>query len=41
MEGFSIEDAPEFELWVEGERTKWRSFGELARGSLGLKPRKV
>ena len=30
MEGFSIEDAPEFELWVEGERTKWRAlFGEL------------
>ena len=30
MEGFSIEDAPEFELWVEGERTKWRVlFGEL------------
>ena len=30
MEGFSIEDAPGFELWVEGERTKWRAlFGEL------------
>ena len=30
MEGFSIEDAPEFELWVEGERTRWRAlFGEL------------
>ena len=30
LEGFSIEDAPEFELWVEGERTKWRAlFGEL------------
>src|SRR5215217_7496517 len=30
MEGFSIEDAPGFELWVESERTKWRAlFGEL------------
>ncbi|HET6658501.1 MAG TPA: BTAD domain-containing putative transcriptional regulator, partial [Rubrobacter sp.] len=30
MEGFSIEDAAQFELWVEGERTKWRAlFGEL------------
>jgi DNA-binding SARP family transcriptional activator/tetratricopeptide (TPR) repeat protein len=30
MEGFSIEDAPEFELWLETERTKWRRiFGEL------------
>jgi len=30
MEGFSLEDAPEFELWVEGERTRWRRvFGEL------------
>ncbi|HET6659187.1 MAG TPA: AAA family ATPase [Rubrobacter sp.] len=30
MEGFSIEDAAGFELWVEGERTKWRAlFGEL------------
>jgi hypothetical protein len=24
MEGFSLEDAPEFELWLEGERTRWR-----------------
>ena len=30
MEGFSIEGAPGFDLWVEGERTKWRTlFGEL------------
>jgi hypothetical protein len=30
MEGFSIEDAPEFELWLEGERARWRRlFGEL------------
>jgi hypothetical protein len=30
MEGFSVEDAPEFELWVEAERTRWRAlFGEL------------
>jgi DNA-binding SARP family transcriptional activator len=30
MEGFSLEYAPGFELWVEGERTKWRAlFGEL------------
>jgi len=30
MEGFSVEDANEFELWVEGERTRWRGvFGEL------------
>jgi DNA-binding SARP family transcriptional activator len=30
MEGFSLEDAPEFELWLEGERTRWhRVFGEL------------
>src|SRR5215207_3907450 len=30
MEGFSLEDAPEFELWVEGERARWRRiFGEL------------
>jgi DNA-binding SARP family transcriptional activator len=30
MEGFSVEDAPEFELWVEGERTRRRRlFGEL------------
>src|SRR5918997_2359650 len=30
MEGFSLEDAPEYELWVEGERTRWRRvFGEL------------
>jgi DNA-binding SARP family transcriptional activator/tetratricopeptide (TPR) repeat protein len=33
MEGFSLEDAPEFELWVEGERTRWRRvFGELCEG---------
>jgi DNA-binding SARP family transcriptional activator/tetratricopeptide (TPR) repeat protein len=30
MEGFSLEDAPEFELWLEGERARWqRVFGEL------------
>src|SRR3954453_4410905 len=30
MEGFSVEDAPEFELWLEVERTRWRAlFGEL------------
>ena len=30
IEGFSLEDAPEFELWVERERTRWRRvFGEL------------
>src|SRR5919106_3194627 len=30
MEGFSVEEAPEFEVWVEGERMRWRTlFGEL------------
>ncbi len=30
MEGFSLEDAPEFELWLEAERERWRRvFGEL------------
>ena len=30
MEDFALEDAPEFELWVEAERTRWRRvFGEL------------
>src|SRR3954464_8966981 len=30
MQGFSVEDAPEFELWVEAERGRWRTlFGEL------------
>jgi DNA-binding SARP family transcriptional activator/tetratricopeptide (TPR) repeat protein len=30
MEGFSLEDAPEFELWLEAERGRWRRvFGEL------------
>src|ERR687889_408883 len=30
MEGFSVEEAPEFEVWVEGERMRWRAlFGEL------------
>ena len=24
MEGFSLEDAPEFELWLEAERSRWR-----------------
>jgi len=33
MEGFSIEDAPEFEVWLEAERTRWRAlFGELCEG---------
>jgi DNA-binding SARP family transcriptional activator len=30
MEGFYLEDAPEFELWLEAERERWRAlFGEL------------
>ena len=30
MEGFSLADAPEFELWLEAERARWRGvFGEL------------
>jgi DNA-binding SARP family transcriptional activator/tetratricopeptide (TPR) repeat protein len=30
MEGFSLEDAHEYELWLEGERARWRQvFGEL------------
>ena len=30
MEGFSLENSPEFELWLEGERARWRQvFGEL------------
>ena len=30
MEGFSLGDAPEFMLWLEAERARWRrSFGEL------------
>jgi DNA-binding SARP family transcriptional activator len=30
MEGFSLEDAPEFELWLIAERARWRAlFGEL------------
>jgi DNA-binding SARP family transcriptional activator len=30
MEGFSLVDAPELELWIETERTRWRAlFGEL------------
>src|SRR3712207_742534 len=30
MEGFSLEGAPEYELWVEAQRTRWRAlFGEL------------
>jgi DNA-binding SARP family transcriptional activator/tetratricopeptide (TPR) repeat protein len=33
MEGFSLGDAPEFELWLETERTRWRAlFGELCEG---------
>jgi DNA-binding SARP family transcriptional activator len=30
MEGFSVEDSPEFELWLEAERARWRRvFGEI------------
>jgi DNA-binding SARP family transcriptional activator/tetratricopeptide (TPR) repeat protein len=30
MEGFSLENAQEFDLWLEGERARWRQvFGEL------------
>ncbi len=30
MEDFSLDDAPEFGLWLEAERTRWRAlFGEL------------
>ena len=30
MEGFSLEDAPEFESWLEAERVRWRGVvGEL------------
>ncbi|HEY6582527.1 MAG TPA: AAA family ATPase [Rubrobacter sp.] len=33
MEGFTLEDAPEFELWLEAERARWRAlFGELCEG---------
>ena len=33
MEGFSLEDAPEYELWLEAGRARWRSlFGELCEG---------
>jgi DNA-binding SARP family transcriptional activator len=32
MEGFSLADAPEFELWLEAERARWRGvFGELCQ----------
>ncbi|HEX2180841.1 MAG TPA: AAA family ATPase, partial [Rubrobacteraceae bacterium] len=35
MAGFTLEDAPEFELWLEVERQRWRSlFGELCEGVL-------
>ncbi|CAA9455735.1 MAG: hypothetical protein AVDCRST_MAG58-1447 [uncultured Rubrobacteraceae bacterium] len=37
MEGFSLKDAPEFELWLEVERERWRSlFGELCERLSGL-----
>jgi DNA-binding SARP family transcriptional activator/tetratricopeptide (TPR) repeat protein len=37
MEGFSLENAPEFELWLEGERARWRQvFGELCEGLSSL-----
>jgi DNA-binding SARP family transcriptional activator/tetratricopeptide (TPR) repeat protein len=30
MEGFSLDDTPEFDLWLEAERERWRGvFGEL------------
>jgi hypothetical protein len=33
MEGFSLEGAPEFDLWLEAERVKWRGvFGKLCEG---------
>jgi DNA-binding SARP family transcriptional activator len=33
IEGFSLENTPEFELWLEGERARWRQiFGELCEG---------
>jgi DNA-binding SARP family transcriptional activator/tetratricopeptide (TPR) repeat protein len=33
MEGFSLGGAPEYELWLEGERARWRAlFGELCEG---------
>ncbi len=33
MEGFSLGDAPEFGLWLEAERARWReAFGELCEG---------
>ena len=32
MEGFSLGDTPEFELWLEAERERWRGvFGELCQ----------
>ena len=35
MEGFSLENAPEFELWLEGERARWRRvFGRAMREAL-------
>jgi DNA-binding SARP family transcriptional activator/tetratricopeptide (TPR) repeat protein len=37
MEDFSLKDAPEFELWLEVERERWRSlFGELCERVLRL-----
>src|SRR5918998_4213723 len=37
MEDFSLKDAPEFDLWLEVERERWRSlFGELCEGVSGL-----
>ena len=33
MEGFSLEGAPEFELWLDAGRARWRVlFGELCEG---------
>ena len=37
MEGFSLEDSSEFELWLERERARWRRvFGELCEGLSSL-----
>ena len=41
MEGFSLENAPEYELWLEAGRARWRAlFGELCEGLSGSKGRK-
>ena len=35
LEGFRLEDAPEFELWVEAQRTLWRARVGEVLGRLG------